>query len=208
MPSGLRAIETEYKGYRFRSRIEARWAVFFDALGIAWEYEREGYELESSQGRYLPDFWLPDHRYWIEIKGAYPSLNERKHLSEFARGMPNDEVYLFCGSDFRVPYMNRERDFRMEGAWGRYFPSNYRDVCVEGQSGQVWAQCTDCMMEGRETFGIMYGPFFKRHARKRHGWGENEPYCGGGCDDTRQIVRAYRTAQQARFEFGESGPPR
>lgn len=25
-------IETEYKGYRFRSRLEARWAVFFDTL--------------------------------------------------------------------------------------------------------------------------------------------------------------------------------
>ncbi|MCB6994492.1 hypothetical protein LI177_13475 [bacterium 210820-DFI.6.37] len=27
----LKAIQTEYKGYRFRSRLEARWAVFFDA---------------------------------------------------------------------------------------------------------------------------------------------------------------------------------
>jgi len=25
-------IETEYKWYRFRSRTEARWAVFFDTL--------------------------------------------------------------------------------------------------------------------------------------------------------------------------------
>jgi hypothetical protein len=25
-----KAIETHYKGYRFRSRLEARWAVFFD----------------------------------------------------------------------------------------------------------------------------------------------------------------------------------
>jgi hypothetical protein len=28
----IKAIETSYKGYRFRSRLEARWAVFFDAL--------------------------------------------------------------------------------------------------------------------------------------------------------------------------------
>lgn len=26
------AIQTEYNGYLFRSRLEARWAVFFDAL--------------------------------------------------------------------------------------------------------------------------------------------------------------------------------
>ena len=53
----IKAIETRYKGYRFRSRLEARWAVFFDALCIEWEYEREGFVLPY--GPYLPDFWLP-----------------------------------------------------------------------------------------------------------------------------------------------------
>lgn len=54
----MQAIETRYKGYRFRSRLEARWAVFFDALGIEWEYEPEGYRLSNGE-LYLPDFWLP-----------------------------------------------------------------------------------------------------------------------------------------------------
>ena len=31
--SSIQVIETAYKGYRFRSRLEARWAVFFDAIG-------------------------------------------------------------------------------------------------------------------------------------------------------------------------------
>jgi hypothetical protein len=31
----LRPIETRYRGFRFRSRLEARWAVFFDAAGAA-----------------------------------------------------------------------------------------------------------------------------------------------------------------------------
>ena len=52
-----RAIETRYKGYRFRSRLEGRWAVFFDALGLSWEYEPEGFELDGGV-RYLPDFRL------------------------------------------------------------------------------------------------------------------------------------------------------
>src|SRR5690554_2670423 len=51
----IKAIETGYKGYRFRSRLEARWAVYFDALGLEWDYEPEGFHL--SDGRmYLPDF--------------------------------------------------------------------------------------------------------------------------------------------------------
>ena len=39
----IKAIETVYNGYRFRSRLEARWAVFFDAMQIRYEYEPEGF---------------------------------------------------------------------------------------------------------------------------------------------------------------------
>ncbi len=38
----IKAIDTVYNGYKFRSRLEARWAVFFDAAGIKYEYEPEG----------------------------------------------------------------------------------------------------------------------------------------------------------------------
>jgi hypothetical protein len=41
----MRPRETYYRGCRFRSRIEARWAVFFDTLGIKWWYEPEGFSL-------------------------------------------------------------------------------------------------------------------------------------------------------------------
>ena len=32
----MKPIETVYKGFKFRSRLEARWAVFFDACGVRW----------------------------------------------------------------------------------------------------------------------------------------------------------------------------
>lgn len=65
----IKAIETRYKGYRFRSRLEARWAVFFDALDIEWQYEPEGFELPDGT-RYLPDFYLPRFNggLWCEVK--------------------------------------------------------------------------------------------------------------------------------------------
>lgn len=53
----IKSIETEYNGYRFRSRLEARWAKFFDTLGINYEYELERYEMDGGI-RYLPDFYL------------------------------------------------------------------------------------------------------------------------------------------------------
>jgi hypothetical protein len=64
----IKAIETYYDGYRFRSRLEARYAVLFNHLGLQYQYEKEGYELESGI-RYLPDFWLPELNTFVEIKG-------------------------------------------------------------------------------------------------------------------------------------------
>ena len=63
----IKAIETEYNGYKFRSRLEARWAVFFDNARIEYEYEPEGYENELGE-RYLPDFYLPQFDAHVEVK--------------------------------------------------------------------------------------------------------------------------------------------
>ena len=52
--TNIKAIQTEYKGYKFRSRLEARWAIFFDIIGLEWEYEPDGYDLDGVW--YLPDF--------------------------------------------------------------------------------------------------------------------------------------------------------
>lgn len=84
----MKAIETRYKGYRFRSRLEARWAVFFDALEIPWEYEPEGFEI-STGSRYLPDFKLlpqgevPD--IYVEIKPVFPiPAKDARRLWDFS----------------------------------------------------------------------------------------------------------------------------
>lgn len=66
----IQAIETRYDGCHFRSRLEARWAVFFNELEIPWEYEAQGYEVDGR--KYLPDFWLPDQGVWYEVKGEMP----------------------------------------------------------------------------------------------------------------------------------------
>jgi len=85
----IKAIETRYSGYRFRSRLEARWAVFFDALEIEYQYEPEGFDL-GELGWYLPDFWLPEQQIWIEIKGATPTQDERCKVSLLAEGTKKD----------------------------------------------------------------------------------------------------------------------
>lgn len=107
----IKAIETKYKGYRFRSRTEARWAVMFDSLGIEWEYETEGFDLGDNI-YYLPDFKINvcyetfKTKLWIEIKGEYPNRYEIKKLfllsqkmhcvCVFFIGMPSDHSVYLC----------------------------------------------------------------------------------------------------------------
>lgn len=74
MTGRIPAIETRAYGCRFRSRLEARWAVFLTEAGFSWEYEPEGAELAA--GRYLCDFRVtgPDGtQVWLEVK---PSVDE------------------------------------------------------------------------------------------------------------------------------------
>lgn len=69
----IKPIETIYKGYRFRSRLEARWAVFFDACGIEYQYEPEGF-IGLNDTPYLPDFYLPQFDCYVEVKGTDEAL--------------------------------------------------------------------------------------------------------------------------------------
>lgn len=39
------------------SRLEARWAVFFNNIGFEYEYEMEDFDMEECS--YLPDFYNP-----------------------------------------------------------------------------------------------------------------------------------------------------
>jgi hypothetical protein len=91
----MKAIETEFDGYRFRSRSEARWATFFKKLSIPYEYETEGFDLNGTW--YLPDFKLPVQNYWIEIKGAVPTEEERKKARLLAIASGN-KVFIFHGA--------------------------------------------------------------------------------------------------------------
>lgn len=71
----MRAKDTLYRNHLFRSRLEAKYAVFFDALNEQWEYEKEGYDLDDGD-HYLPDFYLPRIRMFVEIKPTWPNAKE------------------------------------------------------------------------------------------------------------------------------------
>jgi hypothetical protein len=98
----IKPIETFYKGYRFRSRAEARWAVFFDACNVEWEYEPEGYDLGNGLG-YLPDFLLHNigirssedngqtFDLYIEVKGSNKITSEEiEKIRKFSPFLPEE----------------------------------------------------------------------------------------------------------------------
>lgn len=91
----LKPIQTSYNGYLFRSRLEARWAVFFDELGIVYKYEDEGFDLDGNY--YLPDFYLPELDIFIEIKPDFASEHEEYLAAKLAE-ISKKRVFIFMGN--------------------------------------------------------------------------------------------------------------
>lgn len=129
----IKPIETVYNGYRFRSRLEARWAVFFDAAGIEYQYEPEGYVLIDGT-KYLPDFYLPTIKAFVEIK--HSNLDEdaiEKAVDKCSMlncSMPENAVLLCFGDPVD---MNMTVFY---GEWSelamRYVPVSDSAIFVEG----------------------------------------------------------------------------
>lgn len=124
----MKAIETAYRETWFKSRTEARWAVFFDHIGLRWEYEREGYVVGGEP--YLPDFWLPDLQAFFEVKGKAPIDREWRVAQALAdeSGFP---VYLAWGG-LGAPLTADEN-------CARFSPSS-----KVADLGQLWCTCPDC----------------------------------------------------------------
>lgn len=147
----IKAIETQYKGYRFRSRLEARWAVFFDALGVRWEYEKEGFELGDGI-RYLPDFWLPDMDLWIEVKGQEPTDDELIKLI-YLQDATGHSAFVFKQIPSSVDDRSYYRDTVTscdEPRWSKSIPFEgkspilAKDASADGRPGEYHIVCPLC----------------------------------------------------------------
>lgn len=99
----MKALETTWRGYRFRSRTEARWAVALTAAGVKFEYEAQGFDLPT--GRYLPDFWLPERQVWLEIKGQEPTPREIALARDLSKGSGHRVLIAVGAPNPDAPYV-------------------------------------------------------------------------------------------------------
>lgn len=195
----IKAIQTEYKGYLFRSRLEARWAVFFDALNEPWEYEKEGFDLGGDVGRYLPDFYLPKLDVWLEVKGKEPSEIEVERCRVLSikteksvlivAGVPkhfyidgDDDGYckIFCYKD---TFNNHGEPF-LERFVFRY---------INGKGMCIWVLAKDPIFNDTGCFW---------HKRMF-----SDNFIPGGYIENVNIglsIDATKRARQKRFEYGEN----
>lgn len=94
----IEAHPTVYKGFEYRSKLEAQFASFFVHLEIDFLYEPQVFALGNVY--YLPDFklFMPDNTIrWIEAKG--PSIYKEAALKCYRLAQETGEVaQLFCGS--------------------------------------------------------------------------------------------------------------
>jgi hypothetical protein len=191
----LKAIETPYRGYRFRSRLEARWAVFFDALSVPWEYEKEGFDLGDGV-LYLPDFWLPVQGYWFEVKGTRPSRSEIEKATRLAVESRH-EVVVAIGVPTPLRWGNRrepgsatERAI-LEG--NLYHANPYGDWDGE----LAWGACPNCGSVTIGTWGYCAADDLTVCRTRKI-----DEINGGNAP---RIIAACNAARSARFEHGESG---
>lgn len=137
--NGPKAIETKWHGCRFRSKLEAQWAVVFELIGLEWAYEPTGYKLPNGLW-YMPDFivaglvGIGDGWTFVEVKGKMTELDRRK-VDEFSRYYP---IYVVGEVPYQDPFGTQHRRFAKDTAFhslSRIFVERSRGVVESGALG-------------------------------------------------------------------------
>lgn len=211
----MKAIETVYNGYRFRSRLEARWAVFFDALEIEYQYEPEGFETDG--GFYLPDFYLPVEKCYVEVKGTDEALFEDGKKIAFAidyNATPCSEGLLILG-DIPNPtwitwgnvplfsYLHNYKGIVLE--YATFVPFGYRKL-VRGNANII--KSIYSFKDFLNGFSVAYGDYnIPVDTTTKCKWFSEELRSYAFDEENSKshiLVKAYTKARQARFEHGEA----
>ena len=211
------AIETEFCGYKFRSRLEARWAVFFSVLGIEYKYEFEGFRVKVGPDEfvyYLPDFYLPEYDKYIEVKGGYNALTKDwekittcidYNSTPLSNGLIivgdiPDYTKIGWGNIPMFSYLYCDKGVRCEHA-----------AFISGSTLKSQRTNNKILFHNNEILENIYGfdecnetettPLL---ARTECTW-THESILSFEAEHFKKLKNAYKAARQARFEHGQKG---
>lgn len=146
MVTRIKAIPTIYRGTQFRSRLEATWAADFDSHRVTWIYEAQGFERDSDGLRYLPDFFLPETRTVVEVKGLLGLRDVDKLMAFVEEAHRRDTLVIIAGPD---------------ATWSQVIPGEPSslhpdrrglDCCATCGAWQFWTgECRACRVTSRRV---------------------------------------------------------
>lgn len=177
-----RSLPALYAGTLFRSHLEARWAIFLDALDIKWEYEPQGFIVDGTA--YLPDFaiFAAGGTLWAEIKPDWDSDPEgvdKWRTFAAARPQPSRAVLLVGKPSVR----------------GRHVVIDGAEDAVWEDDGQEWRPCPSGHHFDLAFPGTWLTKFAKDECPDDFGYGGEE-----------RIEKAVQAALSYRFgKFGPQG---
>jgi hypothetical protein len=131
-------IPTEYAGVAFRSRLEAKWAAFFDLVGWSWVYE------PIDAPGYIPDFLIQGrHPFFVEV-GPCATLAEYEDKSAKASGLFAElgRDMLIVGTSPIVPFLSPLSLHASAGWFGEHAADGY------AWAPAAWGRCYDCNQIG------------------------------------------------------------
>jgi hypothetical protein len=173
------ASKTSYKGELFRSDLEARWAVFYWEMGLAWTYTENPVEFDSES--FEPDFYLRRPDLWTIVSRMFPTSEEKAKASALAR-RSGDPVYLFYGE---IPEPH-PIDTRWYSASALAF---FEDGTMD--EAYWWCECPNCQGAGIAFEGRAGNLPCRCLRRKAPGTDYSHCYSG-------RILSAYRAAREAK----------
>lgn len=138
-----------YDGNVFRSQLEARWAVFFEALNLAYFYEPCSFQMEllpyesgiqklKRPIRYTPDFHIPELKLWIEIKGG--SITEQEMMKARMLSYHTWQQVFIIRGNLGTPFKNKTR----EGASATVYAWDADSESLIEEDGYGFAECACC----------------------------------------------------------------
>lgn len=145
MQYNIKAHPTLYKGVLFRSRLEARWAAFFDLAGWTWEYEPFDFN------GWTPDFRVsfpcghsecsPFHVLFVEVKpytdlGQFATHQCLKY--PYGRNMDDDGNIKQIPADASAAFGNSPDVTYWEMGHGAGGGVEQIDNWVRGDIKQMW----------------------------------------------------------------------